>query len=67
MNTRIRKVKTFLANKLIVKDSNPDKDGHVRMSSIYMKRNPYREFIFYSMQSVLSGIQPAIEGKKRRE
>ncbi|MDP1745327.1 MAG: hypothetical protein Q8L90_07115 [Bacteroidota bacterium] len=59
------KVKTFLANKLIVKDSNPGKDGHVRMSRIYMKRNPYRAFIFYSMQSVLSGIQPAIEGKKR--
>lgn len=59
------KVKTFLANKLIIKDSNPDKDGHVRISRIYMKRNPYRLFIFYSMQSVLSGIQPAIEGKER--
>ncbi|MES2397431.1 MAG: hypothetical protein V4549_15585 [Bacteroidota bacterium] len=59
------KIKTFLANKLIIKDSNPDKDGHVRMSRIYMKRNPYRAFIFYSMQSVLSGIQPAIEGKGR--
>lgn len=61
------KVKTFLANKLIIKDSNPGKDGIVRMSRIYIKRNPYRAFIFYSMQSVLSGIEPAISGKKMRD
>ncbi|MCE9538530.1 MAG: hypothetical protein K8R85_04835 [Bacteroidetes bacterium] len=60
------KVTTFLANKLVVKDSNPGKGGTVRISNIYMKHNPYRSFIFYSMQSILSGIQPAIQGKKRR-
>lgn len=60
------KVKTFLANKLVVKDSNPGKDGKVRISNIYAKRNPYRFFLFYSMQSVLSGVKPAIEGNKRR-
>lgn len=61
------KVKTFLANKLIVKDSNPDKDGHVRVSSIYKERNPFRFFLFYSMQSILSGITPAIEGEKKNK
>lgn len=61
------RVKTFLANKLIIKDSNPGKDGHVRISGIYAKHNPYRFFLFYSMQSILSGIQPAIEGKRIRD
>jgi hypothetical protein len=59
------KVKTFIANKLIVKDSNPDKDGNVRLSNIYAEHNPYKFFLFYSMQSVLSGIVPAIEGEKK--
>lgn len=58
------KLKTFLANKLAIHDSNPGKDGIVRISDIYAKHNPYRYFLNYSMQSVLSGIEPAIESEK---
>lgn len=58
------KLKTFLANKLVIHDSNPGKDGIVRISNIYAKHNPYRYFLNYSMQSVLSGIEPAIESEK---
>lgn len=58
------KFKTFIANKLIVKDNNPGKDGIVRISKIYAVHNPYRFFPYYSMQSILSGIEPAIGGEK---
>jgi hypothetical protein len=59
------KIKTFFANKLIVKESNPGKDGIVRTSPIQIEHNPYRSFIFYSMQSIISGIEPAITDQKR--
>ena len=59
------KLKTFVANKLIVKDSNPGKDGVVRISTIHAKRNPYRFFLYYSMQSILSGVGPAIVDEKK--
>jgi len=60
----IAKLKKFLLNKLIIKDSNPGKNGLVRVSKIHAEHNPYRFFPYYSIQSILSGIAPAIEGKK---
>lgn len=60
----IDKVKTFVANELIVYDSNPGKDGVVRVSPIYVEHNKYRYFVFYSMQSILSGITSGIKDEK---
>lgn len=58
------KVKTFVTNELIINDSNPGKDGVVRISKIHAEHNPYRYFPFYTMQSIFSGIAPAIVGEK---
>ncbi len=58
------KLKTFLANKISILDSNPSKNGTVRTTTIHAKRNPYRFFINYSMLSILSGIEPAIKSGK---
>jgi len=60
----VDKVKTFFANELIVLDSNPGKSGIVRVSPIYVEHNRYRYFIFYSMQSILSGINSSIKDEK---
>jgi len=51
-------LKTFKIHK-----SNPGTNGEIRKSKIYMKHNPYRYFLFYSMQSILSGIEPSIMKK----
>ncbi len=59
------KVKTFLMNKIVIKDRNPDKNGVVRISNIHAEHNPYRFFPYYSMQSILSGIEPAVEGENK--
>lgn len=58
------KLKTFLMNKLIIKESNPGKNGIVRISTIHVEHNPYRYFTYYSIQAMLSGVAPAIEGGK---
>jgi len=59
------KLKTFLANKFVFKECNPCKDGIVRESNIHAEHNPYRFFLYYSMQSILSGIEPAIVSDKK--
>lgn len=59
------KLQTIAVNNLIVKNNNPGKNGVIRISKIYAQHNPYRFFVFYSMQSVLSGISPAIEGERK--
>ena len=56
--------KSFIANSFIVEGSNPGKSGLVRTTRIYSKRNPYRYFLFYTAQSILSGVAPAIVGEK---
>jgi hypothetical protein len=53
-------VKIFVANELIIRNSNPDKNGVVRISKIHAEHNHYRYFPYYAMQSIISGIEPAI-------
>lgn len=57
--------KSLVANKFIIKSNNPESDGKIRVSKIYAKHNRYRYFINYSMQSILSGIEPTIMGNKK--
>ncbi len=58
------KIKTFLANELVIIDSNPNKEGRTRISPIYVEHNPYRYFIFYAMQSIVSGMTAAIQDEQ---
>ena len=55
-----QKLKSLLANNFKIIESNPENDGKIRISKIKMNHNPYRFFLNYSMQSILSGIEPAI-------
>jgi hypothetical protein len=55
-----QKLKSLLANNFKIYDSNPESDGKIRISKIRMGHNPYRFFLNYSMQSIVSGIEPAI-------
>lgn len=59
------KLKMFLVNKLVVLNCNPDEQGIVRISNIHAEHNPYRFFPYYTMQTILSGIAPAIEDEKK--
>lgn len=54
----------FVLEKFRIHKSNPGTNGEIRKSRIYMKHNPYRYFLFYSMQSIISGIEPSITKKK---
>jgi hypothetical protein len=57
--------KSLLVNSFLIKESNPGNDGIVRESKIFLKHNPYRYFLNYSLQSILSGIEPAIIGNDK--
>ena len=55
-----QKLKSMLANKFKLYESNPGSDGKIRISEINMNHNPYRFFLNYSMQSITSGIESTI-------
>lgn len=55
------KIGTILLNKFKIAKSNPLKNKKTRVSKLFVKHNPYRYFLFYSMQSILSGVEPSIK------
>lgn len=57
-------VSTLLLNNYAINKSNPNKDGKVITAKLSVKNNPYRYFLFYSMQTILSGIEPTIIKKR---
>jgi hypothetical protein len=61
VKTRIR---SFIADQLIVKNSNPGPNG-LREVDIVTNRNSYRYFPFFFMQSLLSGVAASVEGEKK--
>ena len=58
-------VKSFLVNTFVFENSNPGKDGKVRIATIRAQRNPYRYFLNFAMQSLLSGIEPSVLSEDR--
>jgi len=59
------KLKNFVANEFIIKESNPGKDGNLRTVHIGVQKNQYRYFPYFFMQSLLSGIAASLEGEKK--
>ena len=58
-------ISTLVLNNFKIYKSNPASDGKIRTVKLFVKNNPYRYFLFYSMQTILSGIEPTILiGKK---
>ena len=53
-------VLTLVANKLVIKNSNPEKNKAPRITEINYLRNPQRFIFNYVYHSLLSGIKPAI-------
>ena len=55
-----QKLKSLLVNNFKIFESNPEIGGEIRISKINMVHNPYRFFLNYTIQSILSGVEPAI-------
>lgn len=53
-------ISTLVLNNFKMNKSNPGIDGKTRTVKLFVKNNPYRYFLFYSMQTILSGIEPTI-------
>jgi hypothetical protein len=51
---------SFLANRLIIKESNPTRNAPVRETAIRYRRDPERFIFNYSWKSILSGVKPAV-------
>ncbi len=51
---------TLVLNNIALNKSNPKADGEIITAKLFVKHNPYRYFLFYSMQTILSGVEPTI-------
>lgn len=59
------KMKDLVANKVVLRKSNPGVDGRLRTVDINAERNPYRYFPYFSSQSLVNGIVASIEGEQK--
>ncbi len=59
------KLKTMIANKMIVIKNNPD-DNRLRIGKIQYKRNPERNFISYAYHLIFSGMESSVGLKKEK-
>ena len=59
------KLISFVANKFLIKESNPKKNEPPRRELIFYQRNPNRFIFNYTWKSVLSGLKPTIGIKNK--
>jgi hypothetical protein len=51
---------SFLANKLVIKDANPEKDKPLRVASVQFTRSPSQSFFSLLWKSVFDGIRETV-------
>lgn len=62
-NNLWRKIGSFLANKLVIRDSNPSKKGKLREGEVYFLRQPHKSIFNYWWQLIFSGLRSTITGE----
>jgi len=62
-----RKLGAFLANKLVIKSQNPNKNGELKKGDVYQQRNKTKFIFHYWWQLLLSGLKSTITGDTEQE
>ncbi|MGY6523487.1 MAG: hypothetical protein ACXIUD_17280 [Mongoliitalea sp.] len=62
-NNLWRRIGSFLANKLVIRDSNPSKKGKLREGEVYFLRQPHKSIFNYWWQLIFSGLRSTITGE----
>lgn len=62
-NNLWRKIGSFLANKLVVRGSNPSKNGNLREGEVYFLREQHKSIFNYWWQLIFSGLRSTITGE----
>ncbi|UJP65836.1 DUF748 domain-containing protein [Mongoliitalea daihaiensis] len=66
-NNLWRKIGSFLANKLVVRGSNPSKSGSLREGEVYFLRQPHKSIFNYWWQLIFSGLRSTITGEDQEK
>lgn len=62
-----QKIGSFLANKLVIKSSNPDKKGELKEADIYYLKKPQNSIFKYWWELVLSGLKSTLTGDSEQD
>ena len=57
-----QKIGSFLANKLIIKSENPDKNGELKKGEVYYLRDQHKFIFNYWWKLILSGLKSTLTG-----
>lgn len=57
-----QRIGSFLANKLVIKSSNPDRKGNLKEGHIYYLKKPQNSIFKYWWELVLSGLKSTLTG-----
>jgi predicted secreted protein len=62
-----QKIGSFLANKLVIKSSNPNKKGELKEADIYYLKKPQNSIFKYWWELVLSGLKSTLTGDSEQD
>ncbi|MFC4872257.1 hypothetical protein [Negadavirga shengliensis] len=63
----LRRIGSFLANKVVIKSQNPTKRGTLNEGAVYFKRRQHKFIFNYWWHLVLSGLKSTITGETEKE
>jgi len=63
----LRKMGAFLANKIVIKSNNPNKNGEVKKGNVYYIRETHKSIFAYWWKLIFSGIKSTLTGESMEE
>ena len=63
----LRKMGAFLANKIVIKSNNPNKNGEVKKGNVYYIRETHKFIFAYWWKLIFSGIKSTLTGESMEE
>lgn len=63
----LRKIGSFLANKVVIKSNNPNKRGELKKGTVYYLREPHKSIFNYWWKLIFRGLKSTLTGEDLEE
>ena len=63
----LRKIGTFIANKIVIKSNNPNNRGELKKGKVYFIRDPHKSILNFWWKLIFSGLKSTLTGEELEE
>lgn len=63
----LRKIGSFLANKIVIKSNNPNNNGEVKKGNVYFMREKHKSMFAYWWKLIFSGMKSTLTGESMED